>query len=207
MIPSEWNGILRMMSLRSRLALLVVVAIAVPCLACGGNPPDREIQQARDAVESARGAGAAQYAGEELAAAERALNDAGLAVEDRDYRLALNHALDSREHAQTAAGLATESKATAKASADRALAQATESLERARTTLKASEAAHAQARLLADARAALDDAERDLQEARTQVERGMFAAAEKTSRGAIERLETGVTALESATPAPTRKRR
>ena len=72
-------------------------------MACGGEPPDKEMQQAQGAIDAARAAGADQYAHEEFAAAQEALTHANEAVEQRDYRLALNHALDSRERAQNAA--------------------------------------------------------------------------------------------------------
>ena len=73
------------------LALLVLFTTA-----CGGDPPDKEMQQAQGAIDAARAAGAAVYATEELAAAQLALTRAEEAVSARDYRLALNHALDSR---------------------------------------------------------------------------------------------------------------
>src|ERR1044071_7652591 len=95
-------------------ALLIVVAAA-----CGGEPPDKEIKQAQAAIDAARGAGAAQYAKAEFAAAQDALKRATDAVADRDYRLALNHALDARERAETAARQAADAKVMARADADR----------------------------------------------------------------------------------------
>ena len=63
------------------------------------------MQQAEGAIEAARAAGADQgHAREELAGGRReVLKRAGEAVTERDYRLALNHALDARERAQNAA--------------------------------------------------------------------------------------------------------
>ncbi|PYQ81492.1 MAG: hypothetical protein DMG01_03845 [Acidobacteria bacterium] len=79
------------MSLRCRLLSAVIVA-AVTAAACG-DPPDKEIQQAQGAIDAAKAAGADLYARDELAAAEKAVKDANTAVNDRDYRLALNNAL------------------------------------------------------------------------------------------------------------------
>jgi hypothetical protein len=79
------------------------IAVGLSTPACGGDPPDKEIKQAQAAIEAARGAGAGQYAKTEYAAAQDALKRATDAVADRDYRLALNHALDARERAEAAA--------------------------------------------------------------------------------------------------------
>ena len=55
------------------------------------------MQQARSAIAVARTTGAETYARDEFTAAQDALAQAERAVRDRDYRLALNRALDSRE--------------------------------------------------------------------------------------------------------------
>ena len=94
--------ILRKMSLRARLLPALCLALFVT-IGCGGEPPDKEMQQAQGALDAARAAGADRYATEEFTAATLALVNAKEAVDQRDYRLALNHALDSRERAQNAA--------------------------------------------------------------------------------------------------------
>ena len=72
-------------------------------LAAGGcgEPPSKEMHQAQGAIDAARAAGAERYAADTLAAAVKALAQADLAANQRDYRLALNHALDSRERRRT----------------------------------------------------------------------------------------------------------
>ena len=75
---------------------LVVGLLAVSCAA----PPNKELDQARSAITAAREAGAERFAANEIAAAERELKLAQQAVDERDYRLALNHALESREQAE-----------------------------------------------------------------------------------------------------------
>jgi|GEM_PF-5338231 len=89
------------MSFARRLRLPLGLTAVLLISACG-DPPDKELQQARSAIESARGAGAEVYARDEFSAAETALKGATEAVDQRDYRLALNRALDARERAQNA---------------------------------------------------------------------------------------------------------
>src|SRR5262245_17814971 len=96
--------------------LLLTTFLLVP--ACGADPPDKEIQQAQSAIEAARSAGAADYARDELTAAEQALKSSRDAVEQRDYRLALTSALDSRARAENAASAAVEQKTAAHAEAE-----------------------------------------------------------------------------------------
>src|SRR3954464_6741314 len=112
------------MSPLRRLVLSLAVVAAIAGAACG-DPPEKEMQQAQGAIDAARAAGADQYAHEEFAAAQEALKHANEAVEQRDYRPALNHALDSRERPQNAAKLAADGKAAARVDADRAISSAT----------------------------------------------------------------------------------
>src|SRR6185436_8216588 len=100
---------------RRHLALSSFLVASLLTVACGDNPPQIEMQQAQSAIDAARTAGADEYAHDELAAAEGALVRARTAVEERDYRLALNNSLDSRERAQTAGAQAASQKAAARA--------------------------------------------------------------------------------------------
>ena len=122
--------ILRTMSSRARV-LFTIVLLSLSTVACGGDPPDKEIQAAETAINAARTAGADRYAAEEFTAAQEALTHAREAVDQRDYRLALNHALDSRERAETATAQAAVGVATARATADRAIADAETRLQEA----------------------------------------------------------------------------
>src|SRR6185295_16965194 len=99
----------------------------------------KEIEQAQGAIDTARAAGADQYAREEFTAAEEALKRAQVAVEQRDYRQALNSALDARERAQTAAKDTVNHKATARADAEKAIAAATAALNESRAKVKSAE--------------------------------------------------------------------
>src|SRR3954465_10961568 len=91
--------------------------------ACGGDPPNKEMDQAQGAIDAARAAGADRYATTEFTAATDALKRAQDSVGQRDYRQALQEALDSREHAQNAARQAADSKAQLRGEVERDMAQ------------------------------------------------------------------------------------
>ena len=184
----------------------IAVAVAVTATAACGDPPDKELQQARDAIESARGAGADLYAREEFTAAETALKNATDAVEQRDYRLALNRALDARERALNAAKEAVTRKAAVRADASRALALAGRALDDARAKLKSAEAARAPARVLTPARRAIADADFAVQEARATFGQGAYASVIEAANAETTRLHGVARDLESAVgPAPRRR--
>src|SRR3954454_10600700 len=154
------------MSSMRRFLLSLAVVTAIAGMACG-DPPDKEMQQAQGAIDAARAAGADQYAREEFAAAEDALKRSHEAVEQRDYRQALNTALDARERAQSAAKESVNRKAIARADATKALADADAALHNSRARLKAAETAHVPPKALTVGRKAIDNGENAVQEART----------------------------------------
>src|SRR4051812_8365896 len=188
-------------------ALALIIALLLSTAACGGEPPEKEMQQAQGAIDAARAAGADQYAHEEFAAAQEALKHANEAVGDRDYRLALNHALDSRERAQNAAKLAADGKASARVDADRAITAATAALVAAQVKLRALESARTAARTLAPLRRAIADAERHVQEARTAFDRNDYAAATSTASKVPASLSDPARDLDTAPVPPARRRR
>jgi hypothetical protein len=190
----------------SRVWLSVVVAAALIAGACG-DPPDREIQQAQGAIDAARAAGADQFATTEFTAAEDALKRANDAVAQRDYRLALNHALDARERAQNAAKEAADHKATARSQAERALLDAMTALTDAHTNLRAAEAARAPSRVLGPARRIITDAEDAVQKARAAFDRGEYLVVKEMTALPTARLQGAAHDLDAATPAGNRRRR
>jgi hypothetical protein len=175
------------------LALLVLLTTA-----CGGDPPDKEMQQAQGAIDAALAAGADEYAADELNAAETALTAAGAAVAARDYRLALNHALDSRQRAQNAAKLAADGAAAARVEADRAITRAAMGVEGMRTRLKSSDIPRLPPRTVAAVRASVADAEKWVQEARTALDRSDYTAAQAAARAANAALSAATQNLEAA---------
>jgi hypothetical protein len=193
------------MSLR-RSFVVTLVLFVFSSFACGGDPPDKEIQQAQNAVDQARAAGADRYAVEEYSAAVEALKNAHTAVEQRDYRLALNDALDSKERAENAARLAIDGRAAARSAADKAMTQATTAINAAETRIKTATAAHVAARTLAEARTALDEAQRHVQDARTALNGGDYYAALSAASAATQSAKAATEKLEVA-PASTPRRR
>jgi hypothetical protein len=95
----------------------------------------------------ARAAGGERYATVEYTAATASLKSANEAVTQGDYRLALNHALESREHAQNAAREAADGKARTGAEVEREMAQIAALLAQASTRLTAAQRARGPARL------------------------------------------------------------
>ena len=104
-----------------RACCLLSASLLFITVGCGGDPPEKEMQQAQGALDAARAAGADQYAAEEFTAARWRSPTHAKPSTQRDYRLALNHALDSRERAQNAAKQAADGKAAARVDADRAV--------------------------------------------------------------------------------------
>jgi HAMP domain-containing protein len=103
---------------RAYLACLLVV-LATACT----SPPNKEMDQAQGAIDAARAAGADRYAPTEFTAATTALKNATDAVAQGDYRLALNHAIDSREQAQNAARVAADTRAKVRGEVERSIAE------------------------------------------------------------------------------------
>ena len=184
--------------------MLLLASFAI--IACGGEPPDKEIQQAEAAVAAARTAGAEQYATDEFAAARDALAHARQAVEDRDYRLALNRALDGRERALNAAVQASAGLVAARSGADNAISAAVTALNAANATIKSADAAHVSPRALAGPRAGVAAADIRLQEARTAWEKADYAAATKAAATATENLGAMSEDLDALVPSSRRRR-
>jgi hypothetical protein len=176
--------------------VVTLVLLVFSSVACGGDPPDKEMQQAQTAIDQARAAGADRYAVEEFNAAVEALKNAHAAVDQRDYRLALNDALDSKERADNSAKLAVEGRAAAKSAADKALTAANGAVTAADARLKAATTAKAAPKALADARVALDEAQAHVQEARTAFTGGDYYAALSAASAAAQSAKAANDALE-----------
>ena len=183
------------------------VAAMLAVSACGGNPPDKEIQQAQGAIDTARAAGASNYSPDEFAAAEGALAKANAAVGQHDYRQALSFALDARDRAQTAVKDAVDRKATARADADRALRDADQALHGAGQKLKSLEGNRAMARAVASVRPMIDASEEGVKKARAAFDAGNYRDVPPQAKAVIERLRVAVHDLEAPPPAPARSRR
>jgi hypothetical protein len=164
-------------------------------IACDGDPPDKEIQQAQTAVDAARNASADRYAKEDFSASTDALKNAHAAVDARDYRLALNYALEAKERADVAARDAADRKAIARSNADRALRNAALALLDVRARLKSPQAAQKPQRVLNAARSAAADGENHVQEARAAFEREDYPKVLEMLAAPAARLRESIRAL------------
>jgi uncharacterized protein DUF4398 len=193
----------------TRVRRLVASAVAVAAIvtAACGDPPDKEMQQAQGAIDAAKAAGADQYAPDEYAAAQDALKKANDSVAQRDYRQALNHALDSRERAQTAAREAADHKATARTDADRALTELAAALREAQQRLKAAEARRAALKAIATPRKVVIDGEEAVQKARAAFDQGDYLGATDLAHATSARLRSAAHDLDAVAAAPPPRRR
>jgi len=181
-------------------------------MAACAEPPRKEMDQAQGAIDAARAAGADEYAAAELSAAAAALARAEEAVAQRDYRQALNQALDARERAQTAARDAANRKAEARSHAERDLRALRSLVETVRTWREAQRPRAVPAAALTTLDEALTAADTSLQEAGAAVEAQRFVEASTTLRVPTEQLRAAFAAAEQAAstapaPRPTRRSR
>jgi hypothetical protein len=158
------------------------------------------MDQAQGAIDAARAAGADRYATEDFQAAVTALKDAQDAVTQRDYRLALNHAIDSRERAQAAAKQAAISQAALRSAAERRLGEVTAMLAQANVRLAAAEAAHVPRRSLNTPRGGIAAADTSLQKAGTLITDGDYQGSQQQLAETTTQLRTVMSELEALVP-------
>jgi HAMP domain-containing protein len=192
-----------MLRVGRRLALVILI-LSASC----GEPPNKEINQAQGAIDAARAAGADRFAATEFAAATDALKRAEQAVAVGDYRLALNHAIDSRERAQSSAKMAVEGRADARGQAERAIAEVATLISRAQAQLKDPDIVRLNGRTLRQPRATVAAAEKMLQEARSALAGENYAAVTATLNGAAANLQAALTEIDAvASPLSSRRKR
>jgi len=192
-----------MLRVGRRLALVILI-LSASC----GEPPNKEINQAQGAIDAARAAGADRFAATEFAAATDALKRAEQAVAAGDYRLALNHAIDSRERAQSSAKMAVEGRADARGQAERAIAEVATLISRAQAQLKDPDIVRLNGRTLRQPRATVAAAEKMLQEARSALAGENYAAVTATLNGAAANLQAALTEIDAvASPLSSRRKR
>jgi hypothetical protein len=193
---------LRRSSLLPIAALLCSVSLSVAC----ATPPTREMDQAQGAIDAARAAGADRFATGQYEAAVRALQSAQDAVGQRDYRLALNYALDSRDRAQMAAKEAASQQAVLRSAAERRLGEVTASLDRAEQQLKAAESARVPRRAIVAARTAITAAEASLQKAGTSIQAGNYTVSQEQLAESAAKLQTAIAEIETVMKGRQRRR-
>ncbi len=192
-----------------RFAFCLTLGLATATAACE-EPPTREMNQAEGALDTARVAGAAEYAAAEFLAAETALSRSRQAVEERDFRQALNFALDARTRAQAATRLAADEQARLRTEADRALRATEVALAEAKARLLG--AAGVSAPILERARTAIVSAEAAVEASREAFDAAHYGPALAPLADANARLTTTISEIDAAAIArparrPTRRNR
>ena len=192
-----------MLRVGRRLALVILV-LSASC----AEPPNKEINQAQGAIDAARAAGADRFAAAEFVAATDALKRAEEAVAAGDYRLALNHAIDSRERAQGAARMSVEGRADARGQAERAIAEVATLISRAQAQLKDPDVVRLNGRTLRAPRATVAAAEKMLQEARSALASENYPAVTQALNGAAADLQAALSEIDAvASPGSSRRKR
>jgi hypothetical protein len=181
--------------------------LALVLLTACGSPPNKEMDEAQAAIDAAKAAGAERYAADEYNGALRALKLASEAVDQRDYRLALNRAIESREHAQTATRQATDTRTRLRGEIERALTDSTDLLARANERLAMAEKARLARRVIVESRRSLTAANSDLQKAGAALQAEDYMAADAAVAAAKLRITQVLARLETSMRAQTARRR
>ena len=183
---------------RTPFALAAALVCACGFFAACATPPSREMDQAQGSIDAARAAGADRFATEQYEAAVKALKNAQDAVNQRDYRLALNYALDSRDRAQRAAKEAASQQVILRSASERRLSEVTASLDQARQRLKAADSARVPRRTLANARAAIAAADESLQKAGTSIQESYYKMSQELLADSAKHLGAAVAEIDTA---------
>ena len=183
--------------------LTLTLAFAGGC----AEPPNKEMDQAQGALDAAKAAGAEQYAADEYRAAADAQKRAHEAVAQSDYRLALNHALDSRERAQNAARQAANGKAQIRGEADRTMQEVTGLIVRANARLETARKARVPRRVVAAPAQEVATISEEVQKAREMLAGGNYLEARDMLARLKSRMQKTMDAIEKATAPPASRRR
>ena len=182
------------------------VLAALVITACG-DPPNKEMDQAQGAIDAARAAGADRYAAAEYTAATDALKRSQAAVAQRDYRQALNEALDSREHAQNAAREGADNKAQVRGEVERDMAQIAALIAEANRRLAAAARARVPRRILDGPRQDLAAVDESVQKAGEAMRADDYLSARTALQGVKERITEAMKALGPAAAQSSRRAR
>jgi len=186
--------------------LLVIGSLLLFTAGCS-EPPQKEIDLAQTAIDSARAAGAERYASTEFVSAKASLDKAKAAVDQRDYRQALNHALDSRQRAAEAGRQAVDGKAAAKRETEARYGEAATRANALATALRNAAADGVPAKTLKDPQAALAAARTALQKASAAISAGNFEDASILLTEVREKLDAVIADVEKIPPPRPARRR
>lgn len=182
---------------RSRRAALGLLLASLFASACS-TPPTKEMNQAQGAIDTAKAAGADRYAPDEFKAAVAALDRSKQMADQRDYRQALNFALDASERAREAARTGAERMAQVRSEAETLLETAAKRLQVAQPRVKPGAAGRLPDAAVTTLREAIARAEQDLQEARAAVTRQDYLHARDLAQQVDQQLRDAMLAAEQA---------
>jgi hypothetical protein len=186
---------------RAGLACLFFVLVT----ACT-SPPNKEMDQAQGAIDAARAAGADRYAPTEFSAATTALKNATDAVAQGDYRLALNHAIDSREQAQNAARVAADTRAKVRGDVERSMAEVNALIAQVNAWIASPTAARTP-RTRRTAQQVVTTSTAEVQKAGSAMQAEDYAGAQKLLTESKERLQKVLPAAPNIAAAQSPRRR
>ena len=175
----------------ARGAWFVVILEPISC----AEPPHKEMDHEQGSIDAARAAGAEQYAATEYTAATQALKQANDAVTGRDYRLALNYALESREQAQNAARTAADTRAKLRGDVERSIAEAKALIAQARARLDGPASAQISRGARRNAQQRLKQLEGDLQKVDAALQAENYMEADRLLMGVKQQIQSVVTTL------------
>jgi hypothetical protein len=187
----------------ARGAWLLVVLVAISC----AEPPHKEMDQAQGAIDAARAAGAEQYAAAEFTAATKALAQSNEAVTARDYRLALNYALESREQAQNAARTAADTRAKLRGDVERSFAEAKSLIAQARARMDGPSGAQIPRGTRRTAQQRLKQLEGELQKADASLQAERYMEADRLLTGIKREIQSVVTTISRGPSSQSPRRR
>jgi hypothetical protein len=182
---------------------LLVALFFIGCAA----PPNKEIDRAQGAIDAARAAGADRYASDEYAAAVNSLKLAQDAVAQRDYRLALNHALESHTHAENAAREGASNRARIRSEVEREMVEIAGLLAEANTRVTSASGSRAPRRIVTDAGRRLAQINDDVQKAGEAMKNDDYLAAQQLLAGVKQGIESVIAAVDKAMPQSARRRK
>ena len=187
----------------ARGAWLVVVLVAISC----AEPPHKEMDQAQGAIDAARAAGAEQYAAAEFTAATKALAQSNEAVTARDYRLALNYALESREQAQNAARTAADTRAKLRGDVERSIAETKSLIAQARARMEGPSGAQIPRGTRRTAQQRLKQLEGELQKADASLQAEKYKEADQLLTGIKRQIQSVVTTISRGPSSQSQRQR
>lgn len=194
------------MRLSTRLTRCAWLALVVVTISCA-DPPHKEMDQAQGAIDAARAAGAEQYAATEYTAATQALKQSNEAVTARDYRLALNYALESREQAQNAARTAADTRAKLRGDVERSIAEAKSLLSQVRARVDGPSGAQIPRGTRRTAQQRLKQLEGELQKADASLQAERYTEAERLLTGVKQQIQSVVTTISRGPSSQSPRRR